>query len=78
MTHTSYGPQSIHWPQSDEPIWRAPCANHPELSVKVTRTVIGTYRMVFRDDDAGAIIETRIFNSRSAADECAHRLINQG
>jgi hypothetical protein len=43
----------------------------------VSRTVIGTYRMVFRDNDAGAIIETRIFNSRDAAESCAHRLINQ-
>ena len=61
----------------DSPLWRAPCANHPDLSVTVSRTVIGTYRMVFRDDEAGAIIETRIFNSASAADSFARMLLNQ-
>lgn len=61
----------------DSPLWRAPCVNHPDLSVTVARTVMGTYRMVFRDDEAGAVIESRVFNSASAADSCAHRLINQ-
>jgi hypothetical protein len=61
----------------DSPLWRAPCANHPDLSVTVSRTVIGTYRMVFRDDEARAIIETRIFNSSSAADNFARMLLNQ-
>ena len=61
----------------DSPLWRAPCANHPDLSVTVSRTVIGTYRMVFRDDEARAIIETRIFNSSSAADNYARMLLNQ-
>jgi hypothetical protein len=61
----------------DSPIWRAPCANHPELSVTVSRTVLGTYRLVFRDDEAGAIIETRIFTSPVVADDCARRLLNQ-
>lgn len=61
----------------DSPLWRAPCVNHPDLSVTVSRTVIGTYRMVFRDDEAGAIIESRVFNSASAADNFARRLVNQ-
>jgi hypothetical protein len=61
----------------DSPLWRAPCANHPDLSVTVSRTVIGTYRMVFRDDEVGAIIESRIFNSSSAADNFARMLLNQ-
>ena len=61
----------------DSPLWRAPCVNHPDLSVTVARTVIGTYRAVFRDDEAGAIIETRIFTSRAVADAYAHRLVNQ-
>lgn len=61
----------------DTPLWRAPCANHPDLSVTVSRTVIGTYRMTFRDDDAGAIIETRIFNSADRANDCARMLIDQ-
>ena len=61
----------------DSPLWRAPCANHPELSVTVSRTVIGTYRTVFRDDEAEAVIESRIFNSASAADDFARMLLNQ-
>ena len=61
----------------DSPLWRAPCANYPDLSVTVSRTVIGTYRMVFRDDEAGAVIETRIFTSRAVADAYARRLVNQ-
>ena len=62
---------------NDEPVWRAPCANHPDLSVTVSRTIVGTYRMVFRDDDAGAVIESRVFNTQSAADNCARILVNQ-
>jgi hypothetical protein len=61
----------------DSPIWRAPCVNHPELSVTVSRTVIGTYRTLFHDDDADAVIETRIFNSADRADDYARMLINQ-
>tara|TARA_R110000868_G_scaffold11327_1_gene55434 strand:- start:302 stop:499 length:198 start_codon:yes stop_codon:yes gene_type:complete len=61
----------------DELIWRAPCVNHPELSVTVSRTAVGTYCMMFRDDDARAIIETRIFNYRDSAESCAHRLMTQ-
>lgn len=61
----------------DSPLWRAPCANHPDLSVTVSRTELGTYRMVFRDDEAGAIVESRVFNSRAVADAYARRLVNQ-
>ena len=62
---------------NDEPVWRAPCANHPDLSVMVSRTIIGTYRMVFRDDDAGAVIDSRVFQTQIAADNCARILVNQ-
>ena len=61
----------------DSVIFARPCVNHPDLSVSVTRTIIGTYRMVFRDDDAGAIIETRIFTSCMRAYDAAQLLINQ-
>jgi hypothetical protein len=61
----------------DSPLWRAPCANHPDLSVMVSRTVLGTYRMVFRDDEAEAVIETRIFNSTDRANDYARMLVNQ-
>ncbi len=61
----------------DSIIFSRACVNHPDLSVTVARTPIGTYRMTFRDDDAGAIIETRIFNSADRANECARMLIDQ-
>lgn len=61
----------------DSIIFSRACVNHPDLSVTVSRTVIGTYRMTFRDDEAGAIIETRIFDKCMRAYECAQILINQ-
>ena len=61
----------------DTVIWARACTNHPDLSVSVARTVIGTFRVTFRDDDAGAIIETRIFNQCVRATEYAHSLLNQ-
>ena len=61
----------------DAVIFARPCVNHPDLSVSVARTIIGTYRMVFRDDDAGAVIESRVFQTQSAADNCARILVNQ-
>lgn len=61
----------------DSVIFARTCVNHPDLSVSVARTIIGTYRMTFRDDDAGAIIETRIFTSCMRAYDAAQLLINQ-
>lgn len=61
----------------DSVIFAHPCVNHPDLSVSVARTIVGTYRMVFRDDEAGAIIETRIFTSCMRAYDAAQLLINQ-
>ena len=61
----------------DSIVFRRACVNHPDLSVTVARTPIGTYRMTFRDDEAGAIIETRIFEKCMRAYECAQQLIDQ-
>lgn len=61
----------------DSVIFARPCVNYPDLSVSVARTAIGTYRMTFRDDEAGAIIETRIFTSCMRAYDVAQLLINQ-
>ena len=47
------------------------------LSVTVGRTPIGTFRVVFRDNEAGAVIESRVFNQYANAHEYAQRLINQ-
>jgi len=47
------------------------------LSVTVSRTPIGTFRVVFRDTEADAIIETRVFDKCTRAYEYAQRLINQ-
>jgi hypothetical protein len=45
------------------------------LAVTVGRTPVGTFRVVFRDTDAGAIIETRVFIGRERALEFARNLI---
>lgn len=61
----------------DSIIFSRACINYPDLSVTVARTPIGTYRMTFRDNEAGAIIETRIFEKCMSAYESAQILINQ-
>ena len=61
----------------DTPIWARPCPHYPELHVMVSRTPIGTYRVTFRDADADATIEQRIFNKCVPATEYAHLLLNQ-
>ena len=61
----------------DETIWARQCAHYPELSVSVSRTAIGTYRVVFRDDEADAVIDSRVFNSCVRATQHAHNLIDQ-
>ena len=47
------------------------------LTVTVGRTPIGTYRVTFRDTDADAIIETRVFVARDRAIDYARGLIPQ-
>ena len=47
------------------------------LSVTVGQTQIGTFRVTFRDTDAGAIIETRVFVNRERAIGFARGLIPQ-
>lgn len=61
----------------DTTIWARQCARYPELSVSVSRTDIGTYRVVFRDDEANAVIDSRVFNSCVRATEHAHNLLDQ-
>lgn len=58
-------------------VFRRACANHPGLSVSVCKTPMGTYRTVFRDDEADSVIETRVFEKCMRAYEYAQRLINQ-
>ena len=47
------------------------------LAVMVGRTPIGTFRVTFRDTDAGAIIETRVFTDADRAIGYARGLIPQ-
>lgn len=47
------------------------------LVVTVGRTPIGTFRVVFRDTDASAIIETRVFTDCERAIGFARGLIPQ-
>ena len=62
------------WPESDSPIETRRDADDG-LSVTVTRTAIGTYRVVFRDDDADETIESRVYVSFDRAQSFAHTLI---
>ena len=61
----------------DTPIIARACAHYPELSVTVSKTPIGTYRVTFRDNEADAVIESRIFEKCMRAYEHAQTLINQ-
>ena len=62
------------WPDSDSPI-ETRRDTDDGLSVTVTRTAIGTYRVVFRDDDADETIESRVYVSFDRAQSFAHTLI---
>lgn len=61
----------------DSVIFRRACVNYPDLSVSVARTPIGTYRATFHDDEACAVIESRVFEKCMRAYEHAQTLINQ-
>ena len=61
----------------DTPLFARACAHYPELHVTVARTPIGTYRVIFEDTDARAVIESRIFEKCVRAHEYAYTLINQ-
>lgn len=63
--------------KNDTVVFGRACVNHPELSVTVGKTLLGTFRVVFRDTDADAVIESRVFNQYANAHEYAQRLINQ-
>jgi hypothetical protein len=45
------------------------------LSVTLTRTLLGTWRVVFCDDDAERVIESRVFSRRESAEWYASTLI---
>ena len=45
------------------------------LSVTLTRTLLGTWRVVFCDTDAYAVIESRVFSRRDSAEWHASTLI---
>lgn len=63
--------------QPENHIWARACANYPELWVKVAPMPIGTYKVLFIDSDADAVIEQRIFKTCVRATEYAHLLLNQ-
>jgi hypothetical protein len=45
------------------------------LSVTLTRTLLGTWRVIFCDTDAERVIESRVFGSRENAEWYASTLI---
>jgi hypothetical protein len=61
-------------PSNDTPLWSR---TDPDdgLSVIVTRTPIGTYRVIFTDTDANETIDSRVYVTRESADLFASTLI---
>lgn len=61
-------------PENDTPILRRIDAANG-LSVTLTRTLLGTWRVVFCDTDAERVIESRVFSRRDSAEWYASTLI---
>ena len=61
-------------PPNDTPILRRVEAADG-LSVTLTRTLLGTWRVIFCDTDADAVIESRVFSTRENAEWYASTLI---
>jgi hypothetical protein len=61
-------------PPNDNPITRRVDAADG-LSVTLTRTLLGTWRVVFCDTDAERVIESRVFSTRENAEWYASMLI---
>jgi hypothetical protein len=61
-------------PPNDTPILRRVDAADG-LSVTLTRTLLGTWRVVFCDTDAEQVIESRVFSRRDSAEFYASTLI---
>ena len=53
------------------------CAHYPELHVIVARTPMYTYRVLFKDTNSDAVIESRVFQKCLRAYEYAYTLIYQ-
>jgi hypothetical protein len=61
-------------PENETPILRRVDAADG-LSVTLTRTLLGTWRVVFCDTDAERVIESRVFGNRENAEWYASTLI---
>jgi hypothetical protein len=61
-------------PENDIPVLRRVDAADG-LSVTLTRTLLGTWRVIFCDTDADAVIESRVFSRRESAEWYASTLI---
>jgi len=61
-------------PENETPVLRRVDAADG-LSVTLTRTLLGTWRVIFCDTDADAVIESRVFSRRDSAEWYASTLI---
>jgi hypothetical protein len=61
-------------PPNDTPILRR-VDTADGLSVTLTRTPLGTWRVIFCDTDTDAVIESRVFSTRENAEWFASTLI---
>ena len=65
----------MDWIHPNDTVITARACPDDGLAVAVSRTLLGTYRVTFRDTDAGQTIETRIFNTATRASEYAWTLM---
>jgi hypothetical protein len=66
---------SLDWVYPQDVVISARACPDDGLAVAVSRTILGTYRVTFRDTDADQTIETRVFSSAVAATEYSWTLI---
>jgi hypothetical protein len=65
----------MDWIHPNDTVITARACPDDGLAIAVSRTLLGTYRVTFRDTDAGQTIETRIFNTATSASEYAWTLM---
>lgn len=65
----------MDWINPQDTVITARACPNDGLAVAVSRTLLGTYRVTFRDTDADQTIETRIFTSAVRAGEYAWTLM---
>ena len=66
---------SLDWIHPQDVVITSRACPSDGLAVAVSRTLLGTYRVTFRDTDADQTIETRVFTTAVRATEYSWTLI---